>query len=779
MSVAGRINRLVFGIGLATLLLLLPLLAQQEYRQQKQVLLTELRAEAEAPELTAALLFADPKTLQDISRSLGQQDSAVRIARLLGPGGQALATWQQDDSQGDPVPTLRQLRGADLAATDPGFSSRPGSAGAPLPVALLAGGERIMDMTLPVFSPINPASEGLDRESFARALADPAGSRFVVGYLHFGVSRSQLLLTALPAIAIQAVMGTALLLAACLLIAWNIRRIMAPLSRLARMADSINAGRLEEPLTIDGSGEVKEIASVLNAIIGGVNQYKTRMDVDHQLLSMKVEERTAQLSVRNEELSRAVKQVTATRDRLRQLAYFDSLTALPNRRLFTEQLDLLLRLARRNDELLALLFLDLDNFKRINDSLGHSAGDLLLQEVAQRLSSCIRESDVVAHMVDTESRIDVSRLGGDEFTVVLNQVENTEAVTKVAERLLASLLQPITIDGHELVVTPSIGVALAPRDADNIEDLLKAADTAMHQAKARGKNTFLFYDHSMDAESVEKLRLEADLRRALERGELLFHYQPQVDASTGTIQGVEALMRWQHPEQGMIPPFRFIPVAEEAGLIAEMGLWGIRAACQDMVQLRNEGLHLPKVAVNVSALQFSANFAERVRAILEETGATPDMLELELTESIMMEDSHQTLGVLRDLKALGLRLSIDDFGTGYSSLSYLSRFPLDELKIDRSFVIDIDKSDADASLVSAIIAMGRSLHLELVAEGVETAEQFAFLTREGADVIQGYLFSRPVDLAALKPLLEPGHFLSRIQEVRSELAAEAPPLPTS
>ena len=386
----------------------------------------------------------------------------------------------------------------------------------------------------------------------------------------------------------------------------------------------------------------------------------------------------------------------------------------------------------------------------------------------------MRESDVVAHFVDNESRIDVSRLGGDEFTVVLNQVENKDAVSKVAQRLLNSLLQPITIDGHELVVTPSIGIAVAPQDADSIEGLLKAADTAMHQAKARGKNTFLFYDHSMDAESVDRLRLEADLRRALERDELLFHYQPQVDAETGTVMGVEALMRWQHPEQGMIPPFRFIPIAEEAGLIGEMGLWGIRAACRDIVQLRREGLHLPKVAVNVSALQFSSNFAERVRTILEETGASPDMLELELTESILVEDSNQILGLLRDLKQLGVRLSIDDFGTGYSSLSYLSRFPLDELKIDRSFVIDIDKSDADASLVSAIIAMGRSLNLELVAEGVETPEQFEFLTRGGELTIQGYLFSKPVELDALKPLLAVGHFAPRIREVRAELAAAAP-----
>lgn len=773
MSVAARINRLVLVIGLVALTLVILLIAQGEYRHHREQLIAALSAEAAPAELATAVVLAQGEILEQTLRTLVRRDRALRYARLLSPEGRVLASWQQTGQTSSP-PDLRSVRGAELSPTETGVSSHPGDSGAPLAVALLAGGERMTDITLPVFAPINPASGSVDRQQLAAALANPASSRFVAAYLQLGISRAHTLLAVLPAIALQAALGALLVLGACLLITWYTRRLMAPLAQLASKADAINAGRLEEPVTVDGSGEIQEIASVLNAIIGGLNQHKSRIDVDHQLLSMKVQERTVQLSQRNEELSRAVRQVTETRDRLRQLAYFDSLTSLPNRRLFTEQLDLLLRLARRNDELLALMFLDLDNFKRINDSLGHSAGDLLLKEVAQRLASCVRESDVVAHFVDNESRIDVSRLGGDEFTVVLNQVENKDAVSKVAQRLLNSLLQPITIDGHELVVTPSIGIAVAPQDADSIEGLLKAADTAMHQAKARGKNTFLFYDHSMDAESVDRLRLEADLRRALERDELLFHYQPQVDAETGTVMGVEALMRWQHPEQGMIPPFRFIPIAEEAGLIGEMGLWGIRAACRDIVQLRREGLHLPKVAVNVSALQFSSNFAERVRTILEETGASPDMLELELTESILVEDSNQILGLLRDLKQLGVRLSIDDFGTGYSSLSYLSRFPLDELKIDRSFVIDIDKSDADASLVSAIIAMGRSLNLELVAEGVETPEQFEFLTRGGELTIQGYLFSKPVELDALKPLLAVGHFAPRIRDVRAELAAAAP-----
>jgi diguanylate cyclase (GGDEF)-like protein len=552
------------------------------------------------------------------------------------------------------------------------------------------------------------------------------------------------------------------------------RRITAPLSMMARVADEIAAGKLKDSVPVEGTGEVREIANLLNGIISGLSKYKTRMDVDHQLLSMKVEERTSQLTQRNEELNQAVLEVTETKDRLRQMAYYDSLTALPNRRLFTEQLDLLLRLARRNGETLALLFLDLDNFKRINDSLGHSAGDQLLREVGMRLSGCVRDSDVVAHYVESGPRIDVSRLGGDEFTVVLNQIDCPESAGIVAQRLLDALSQPMVIGGHELVVTPSIGIALAPGDASDVDGLLKAADTAMYHAKAAGKNNCLFYHSDMDAAGVERLQLEADIRRALERNEFVLHYQPQVDTRNGTVVGAEALVRWQHPEKGMIPPFRFIPLMEEMGFIGALGDWVLREACQQMKTFEANGLKLPKVAVNVSALQFNPAFIRSVKEVLQETGLTPSKLELELTEGVVMDDANATIRALAELKDMGVSLSIDDFGTGYSSLSYLSRFPLDELKIDRSFVIEFDKSDNDSSLVIAIIAMARSMNLRLVAEGVETHEQYEFLTSNGAHVIQGYLFSKPVPAAELEPLLAPWHFMEQIQSMTRPVSEMKP-----
>ena len=392
----------------------------------------------------------------------------------------------------------------------------------------------------------------------------------------------------------------------------------------------------------------------------------------------------------------------------------------------------------------------------------------MLREVAKRLSRCVRESDVVAHYVELDSQINVSRLGGDEFTVVLNQLDSSESAGIVARRLIETLTEPMTIEGHELVVTPSIGIAIAPGDADTVEGLLKAADTAMYHAKSSGRNKFMFFDHSMGATDVERLTLENDLRRAMERKELMLHYQPQVDTLTGAVVGVEALMRWNHPELGFVPPFKFIPLAEDIGLIGELGEWGLEEACRQMVELQVLGLRLPKVSVNVSALQFNHAFIKRVAEVLQKTGLRPIRLALELTEGIMLDDAESTLSGLTNLKEMGVGLSIDDFGTGYSSLSYLSRFPLNELKIDRSFVIDFDKSENDASLVIAIIAMAKSMRLGLVAEGVETLEQYHFLRQQGASVIQGYLFSKPVPLDELKPLLVPGYFTTQIADFNSQ-----------
>jgi len=640
----------------------------------------------------------------------------------------------------------------------------------PLEVGLVGhprvpGREQFFDLTIPIFSRVNPLDAGLDRKSVGEVLAYARnlGSQYLAGYYHVGISRSELENSMIPfaqRIAITC-LGFALLVALLTLVIT--RRITAPLSSLAQMAEDISAGKLDREFRSKGSGEVRQIASMLNIVMAELNKYKSKMDADHHLLSMKVEERTAQLSKRNKELNQAVKQVTQTKNRLRQMAYYDSLTALPNRQLFTEQLELLLRMAVRENRIIALLFIDLDNFKRINDSLGHTAGDILLKEVAARLSGCVRNSDLLAKYVDNEGKIGVSRLGGDEFTVVLNNVDKVETAGLIAGRLLQSLQAPMIIDGHEVVITPSIGIALAPQDAETVEELLKLADTAMYHAKAAGRNNYRFYSNTMKSAGVGRLKMETELRKAVEREELVLYYQPQVNAFTGEIIGAEALVRWNHPEHGLVPPIRFIPLAEEMGLIVELGAWTLIEACRQSKAFHEQGLSLPKVAVNVSSLQFNSGFTELVQKVLDDIQLDPSLLELELTEGVIMSNAQASTDALLDLKRLGVSISVDDFGTGYSSLSYLSKFPLDELKIDRSFVIEFDKSVRSASLVSAIIAMGKSLNLSLVAEGVDTVEQFRFLHNAKVDVIQGYLFSKPIPAQEFAGLLRNNHFPEQIK----------------
>ena len=769
MTIAKKINALVISVAVLSGCILTSATAYLEYNKARRLQNDEILAAVQGqPGLQLALSRADRAMVAALLNDIVVTIDNARYAFVRAPTGDLVARWNSVEFEGyRPLPLSEIRQGVSVSDMTEHPRTSAVEPAAVNWLTALTGGEIIWDITVPVKSALNPLENDLDHRDLGRALAttDDAQSMHVVGYIHLGTSRSLLLASILPTVGTAAGVAALFVLLCAIFSLYMTRKITAPFSTIVRMADDISAGRAVEEQGLDDSGEFREIVVLLNNIIGDLNSHRTKMDVDHQLLSMKVQERTSQLSKRNEELNKAVREVTETKNALRQLAYYDSLTNLPNRRLFTEQLRLLLKMAKRNGELMGLLFLDLDNFKRINDSLGHVAGDLLLREVSKRLSQCVRESDVVGHYITSTSEIDVSRLGGDEFTVVLNRLDKIESAGIVAQRLLDMLVQPMTIQGHELVITPSIGIAIAPRDADDVDTLLKAADTAMYHAKGAGKNNFVFYSSEMDAATVERLTLENDLRRAIERNELLLHYQPQVDTNTGSIIGAEALMRWEHPERGLVPPFKFIPLAEEMGLIGEMGEWGLKEACRQVVEWQSQGMELPKVSVNVSALQFNHSFIRRVGEVLSETGMHPKRLELELTEGIMMEGSESVVRSFEEIRSLGVQLSIDDFGTGYSSLSYLSRFPLDELKIDRSFVIEFDKSEGDAGLIMAIIAMANSLGLKLVAEGVETHDQYRFLKQHGAGVIQGYLFSKPVPADELKPMLIPGYFRSQINEI--------------
>ncbi|SHJ34842.1 PAS domain S-box-containing protein/diguanylate cyclase (GGDEF) domain-containing protein [Malonomonas rubra DSM 5091] len=428
---------------------------------------------------------------------------------------------------------------------------------------------------------------------------------------------------------------------------------------------------------------------------------------------------------------------------IQYLAHHDSLTGLPNRNLLKDRVEQNLARARRNNSKSAFLFLDFDRFKNINDSLGHSVGDGVLQEVAKRLKTCLREEDTVA------------RVGGDEFVILLADLEDERAVANVAQKVTELGTTPYEVKGQKFRLTISIGISVFPNDGDNFESLLKNADSAMYHAKNAGRNTFCFYTEDMNAQTLEALNLERDLQHALENNELRLHYQPQLDLESSKVIGVEALLRWQHPTHGNMSPAVFIPIAEERGLINDIGNWVLETACRQSVSWQEQGLPPLRMAVNISALQLHhVDFYEKVATILAATGMNPEMLELELTESAVMQHEESALVLMQQLKALGLHLAIDDFGTGYSSLSYLKRFPFDKLKIDRSFIKDLPLDTEDGAITQAIIGVGRSLKHKVIAEGVETLEQQNYLRDEGCDQMQGFYFSRPLPPEELVELLE-------------------------
>ncbi|NJO32087.1 MAG: EAL domain-containing protein [Rhodospirillales bacterium] len=434
-----------------------------------------------------------------------------------------------------------------------------------------------------------------------------------------------------------------------------------------------------------------------------------------------------------------------TEETVRSLAYLDSVTGLANRLLFQDRLLQAIERGRRGRQMLSVMIVDIDRFKLVNDSFGLEKGDLMLRLVAERLSSVLRRSDTVA------------RLGGDEFLVLLSTTSGPDGTARAAHKVLDALRPPFSLNGHELAIGASIGIAMFPNDGDDPATLIKNADAALSLAKEQSRNHFRFYENTMNARAFEQLILEGQLRKAIEHGQLIVHYQPQINLATGSVVGVEALVRWVHPDHGIVSPSEFIPLAEDTGLIVPIGYWVLRTACGDVRRWQEQGFAGLRLAVNLSARQFQErDLVVVISRVLSDTDFKPTDLELELTESVIMRDATESSKRLQELTALGIQLAVDDFGTGYSSLSYLRRFPIRSLKIDRTFVRDVDRDPNGAAIAQAIVALGSTLGLKVVAEGVETREQMEALRRYGCDEMQGYLFSRPVPKDDLLPLLKVG-----------------------
>ncbi len=437
-------------------------------------------------------------------------------------------------------------------------------------------------------------------------------------------------------------------------------------------------------------------------------------------------------------------QLREHQDRLYHLVHHDTLTSLPNRLLLQDRLQRMMVKASRSNTNVAVVFLDLDRFKNVNETLGHDIGDKLLISVADTLEKCVRRSDTV------------SRMGGDEFAIILDDLKDVKFAAVVARKILQALSKPVFIEEYELYATSSIGISIYPADSDNVDGLMRCADTALYRAKDAGKNNYQFYTRDMNTRAFEFLLMEAGLRKALCKNELEVFYQPQMDLKDNSLIGMEALLRWNHPEKGMVSPGDFIPLAEETGLIESIGEWVLRTSCTQNKAWQDEGYPPVCVSVNMSARQFyQKNIIELVASVLEETGLEAQYLELELTESIIMHDVESTITTLKGLKKMGVKLAIDDFGTGYSSLSYLKLFPIDHLKIDRSFVFNISSNGNDAAIAASVVVLAHSMNLKVVAEGVETVEQLDILREQGCDYVQGYFFSKPISAKEFVPFFEP------------------------
>ncbi len=769
MGIVKRIVILYIFLGLLVSGIATGYVAQREYQVALEQLVNGFVARTiERPELQLYFYRQDDYGLK---HALGDylKSNAVSVAIAYNSLGEMLARRDANTAPSGQFPSLKTLR-KNLSVTDSGLiaiDSERKQSGTGFWSSLIAS-DPTMYWTMPVLSNANPVATGLDLADFADAVIGPSvnNSLSVIGYIQLAIDRN-VIFADLRSMVSQFFLACLLFLIIIAIPVYLVtRRSLSPLTELSQLANQVLAGENENGVDSGTSDDFKAISKVLHGTIERSNTNKYQVGLENKLLSMKADERASQLSLREQELTKATEEISETRDQLHRLANYDRLTSLPNRQLFTEQLELLLRVCARNAKPLALLFINLNNFHRINESLGRSAGDSLLQEVGKRLVGCLRSSDVLAHYISAEDGLNVSRLGGDEFAVVLGQLDSIDSAGVVAQRVIDRLIEAMEIQGHELVVTPSIGIAVAPRNSMDAEELLRLSSSAMHHVKLSSDTNFLFYSDEMQDSGQDDLKMESELRKAIERNELCLHYQPQVDITDGSIICAEALLRWEHADFGLVSPARFIDMAEKIGLMGELGDWVLVEACRQMKAFKELGLQLPRMAINISPGQFRPTFVTRLREVLSAANLPPSMLELGLSEEILMENDSNVLKFLNELKDTGVYLSLENFGTNHAPISYLSRHPLDELKIDRSFVFDCDKRKDAARLVQAIIAMSKSLNLRTVAEGVETQGEYRFLAANGVGVMRGYLFSKPVPAAELQKLLVvPWHFMTQIQHM--------------
>lgn len=770
------ITRSITILFIATALLLSSILAIFSAQREYQVALERLFEQSQAtilahPEIQLYMLRNDASQLtSSLNHFLAPEAAAQALA--YSNEYSLLASHRNDIFNPGKTPFLERIR-AELSVAEAGMTaidSQQQVSNTGL-FASLTQATSSLFFTTPVLSTVDSTYGKESPEQLLAALMErhDRESLSVIGYLAVAFDPNTVLRGILPEV--MRVFLTSLVSLLLCVLAFHLiaRRLTAPLVTLKQSANRIIGGEIGEPVIIRGNSEFNQISSAFNLLLKEASKHKSQLGLEKRTLNRKVDENASELSEREHALSKATIEIDTTRKQLHRLANYDRLTGLPNRNLFTTQLALLLRVAGRSKKPLALLCLNLNDFNRVNESLGHITGDLALREVAKRLVSCLRSSDMLGHYSETDKDISISRLGGDEFALVLNELDSIESAGAVAQRIIDNLGEVMVINGHELMITPSIGIAVTPEDGSEVESLLRSALTAMQQAESNKQVNVLFYAADMEATGPDDLKLELELRRAIERNELHLHYQPQIDTISGAITSVEALLRWKHSEFGDVSPSRFIPLAERIGVICELGNWVLLQACAQMKAFEREGIDLPRLAINISPQQLNAGFVSEVGEALQSAGLAAAKLELGLSEGILMDNDSSVLEMLEELKEMGVYLSLDNFGTNYAPLGYLSRHPLDEIKIDRSFVTGCDKRPDSARLVLAIIAMARSLGLHTVAEGVETKDEYRFLAANEVRFMRGYLFSKPVPVEELQRLLtEPWCYMTQVQKMNMD-----------
>ncbi|MEY2907593.1 MAG: hypothetical protein RLZZ602_116 [Pseudomonadota bacterium] len=747
MKTSSRFSILAFGTALLSALAVVVTLLHAEYQTRKSLWGYEI-------EMLLALNTSWPlmlhfqtteKAREELSIIANRTPNTLFLAAYTTSGGE-IARTPSDAPQTQPI---ARDRTAILNKISGHVSTKmPLAEGQAGWTSVMPGNGEVFVISIPVLSPVNTQEFEISYQEYrSRLVADSGPSaRFVAGYIEAGFDESRLLASMVPSALRIIGIASILLTFVLLLIRSLTRSISQPLTQIAAVAHAISAEETPKKIRLSATrnDEISEIAQVLNDVIDGVHRMRNRLNVDRTLLSMKVDNTSQKLDA-------AKKEIHQTRSQMKRVAHYDSVTGLPNRQLMLEQLALLMQIAAREKKHLGCLFIEIQNLRKINETFGRAAGDRILREIGGRIQDSVRQSDLVSR---GEQPRDIARVGNDEFCVLLHGINGRDDALNASRRILDQIQKPIQVESTLVAIQLRMGVALAPDDGKTPEQLSRAADVALNHARSNKTNKPVLYSRAIDVQGSERFQLEAALREANYNAEFQLVYQPQIDTLSGKVLGAEALIRWHHPKLGAVPPFKFIPITEETGQIIELGEWIVDTACRDFATLQATEPKLAKISVNVSAAQLTDEFIEHVSSCMAQHGLQRNQLELELTEGMLVQNVDAVMERLYTLKNdVGVRLSVDDFGTGYSSLAYLSRFPLDELKVDRSFVLAMEDDEAAEKVTGAIIAIGRELSLDVVVEGVETPQQLEKLRELGGTTIQGYLFSRPLELAELTTFL--------------------------